>query len=183
MRPLTLPARYYTDAEVFRSELERFYFDGWIPAGREDRIQRPGDYFLVDVAGESVIVTRGESDRVRAFFNVCRHRGTRMCTAPEGGFPGRIRCPYHGWTYGLDGGLLGAPHMEESGFNRADYPLRALHVGLWDGHIFIHFGSAAPPLGDPLGGLPRKCAPLALHQPPIPRRLPYHVEAHLKLIL
>ncbi len=103
--PMTLPARYYTDPEVHRQEIERFYFGRWICAGRAERIPPPGDYFLCEVAGESVILTRDSNGVIRAFFNVCRHRGTRMCTASEGAFEGRIRCPYHGWTYGLDGSL------------------------------------------------------------------------------
>ena len=103
---MTLPAKYYTDPEIFRLEMERFYFGRWIYAGRAERIAKPGDYFLCDVAGESVIVTREG-----AFYNVCRHRGTRMCKEPEGNFAGRIQCPYHGWTYGLDGSLISAPGM------------------------------------------------------------------------
>ena len=115
---MTLPAKYYTDPEIFRSEMERFYFGRWIYAGRAERIEKPGDYFLCDVAGESVIVTREG-----AFYNVCRHRGTRMCKESEGNFAGRIQCPYHGWTYGLDGSLISAPNMGDAGFSRFDYPL------------------------------------------------------------
>ena len=88
--------------------------------GARSRIAKPGDYFLCDVAGESVIVTR---EGKAAFYNVCRHRGTRMCKESEGNFAGRIQCPYHGWTYGLDGSLISAPNMDEEGFSRFDYPL------------------------------------------------------------
>src|SRR5882724_6791578 len=133
---MTLPAQYYTDPAIFHSELERLYFGRWICVGRTERIANAGDYFLVELAGESVIVTRGADGAVRAFFNVCRHRGTRMCSDPEGAFAGRIRCPYHGWTYALDGALMGAPHMDESCFSPADYPLHAVRADIWDGHIF-----------------------------------------------
>ena len=82
---MTLPARYYTDPDIFRQEMERFYFGRWICAGRAERIRHPGDYFLCELAEESVIVTRGHGRRgSSAFYNVCRHRGTRMCTDPEG---------------------------------------------------------------------------------------------------
>src|SRR6476646_227519 len=118
---MTLPGRYYTDPDIFRAEVERFYFDRWICAGRAAEIPNSCDYFLRDVAGESVIVTRDTTGDVNAFYNVCRHRGTRMCTAAAGTFDGRIRCPYHGWTYALDGSLLGAPHMDASDFAACEY--------------------------------------------------------------
>ena len=139
---MTLPARYYTDPEIFRKELERFYFNRWICAGRESSIPNPGDYFLCELAGESVIVTRDTSGDVRAFYNVCRHRGSRMCTEQHGSLPGRrITCPYHAWSYGLDGALLGAPHAERPGFSRADYPLKSVHTEIWEGNVFLHFGT------------------------------------------
>ena len=123
--PKTLPARYYTDPELFQQEVERFFFHSWICAGRTEQIREPGEYFLRDVCGESIIVTRDTAGVLRAFYNVCRHRGTRMCTATEGKLAGRIQCPYHGWTYGLDGRLIGAPQMDEADFSRQDYPLHA----------------------------------------------------------
>src|SRR5215475_10828673 len=133
--PKTLPGRYYTDPEVFREELERFYCQTWVCAGRTEQVGNPGDYFLREIANESIIITRDRGGHIRAFYNVCRHRGTRMTTDSEGSFPGRIQCPYHGWTYGLDGKLVGAPHMDEAGgFCREDYPLNQVHAGVWDGH-------------------------------------------------
>ena len=116
---MTLPAKYYTDPEIFRSEMERFYLRpvdlrGARGADRQSRATTS----CATWPGESIIVTREG-----AFYNVCRHRGTRMCTEPEGTFEGRIRCPYHGWTYGLNGELISAPNMGEEGFSRFDYPL------------------------------------------------------------
>ena len=108
----TLPARYYTDSALFRQEIENFFFGGWICAGRADSIPNAGDYFLREIANESIIVVRSDAGAVEAFYNVCRHRGTRLCSVAEGNFAGRIQCPYHGWTYALDGRLLGAPHMD-----------------------------------------------------------------------
>jgi glycine betaine catabolism A len=94
----TLPARYYTDAEVFRREMESFFCRMWVCAGRSEQIPNPGDFFVREVAGESIIVTRDAGGAIRAFYNVCRHRGTRVCREAEGKFAGRIQCPYHGWT-------------------------------------------------------------------------------------
>jgi Rieske 2Fe-2S family protein len=181
--PLTLPARYYTDAQVFRGEMERFFFGRWIYAGREEQVSQPGDYFLCDVAGESIIVTRDAGGGPRAFFNVCRHRGTRMCTGPEGAFPGRIRCPYHGWTYALDGALIGAPHMEGTGFSRAEYPLHAVRAEVWEGHVFLNLGSGQEPLSAVLGGLPDQFAAWHMHELRRRKRIVYDVRANWKLII
>jgi Rieske 2Fe-2S family protein len=150
---MTLPGKYYTDPEIFRAEMERFYFGRWIYAGRAEMIAEPGSYFLCDVAGESVIVTREG-----AFYNVCRHRGTRMCTEPEGTFEGRIRCPYHGWTYALDGTLVSAPNMNDTSFSRFDYPLHPVACETWDGHLFLNLAAKPSPLGTQLGALPAKFA-------------------------
>jgi Rieske 2Fe-2S family protein len=179
----TLPARYYTEAGYFREELDRFYFDRWICAGRDERLRRAGDYFLCEVAGESAIVTRDEAGSVRAFFNVCRHRGTRICTAAEGAFEGRIQCPYHGWTYGLDGSLLGAPHMEQPGFCREDYPLRAVPAEVWEGHVFVHFGTPLQPVSAQLAPLTRRFAPWRMVELRLGKRIIYDVRANWKLIV
>jgi len=178
---LTLPARYYTDADLFRREMERFYFHRWICAGRVEAIPNPGDYFLRDVAGESVIVTRDASGELRAFYNVCRHRGTRLCDQPEGHFGARIVCPYHAWSYALDGCLMNAPQMEGEEFNPRDYPLHAVRTGVWDGHVFLNLGSGIPSLTDQLGDLPRKFAPWRMQELRLHKRIVYDVKANWKL--
>lgn len=183
---MTLPAAYYTDPVMFRAEIERLYFGRWICAGRAERIPNPSDFFLCDVAGESVIVTRSADGIIRAFFNVCRHRGTRMCMTPEGAFEGRIRCPYHGWTYGLDGALISAPHLEQPGFSRADYPLRQVSVDTWEGHIFLNFADFASrnrPLTAQLGDLNERFAAWRMHELRFHKRIVYDVKANWKLIV
>src|SRR4051812_15530277 len=99
----TLPAPYYTDPAHFRREMERWFHSRWVCVGRADQIPRAGDFFLREIVGESVIVVRGDDDgsggAVRAFYNVCRHRGTRLCEEAQGRFRSRIQCPYHAWTY------------------------------------------------------------------------------------
>jgi glycine betaine catabolism A len=180
---MTLPARYYTDPAIFHSELERLYFGRWICVGRTERIPNAGDYFLVELAGESVIVTRAADGAIRAFFNVCRHRGTRMCTASEGAFEGRIACPYHGWSYGLDGALIGAPHMEQPGFSRADYPLKTVAIEAWEGHIFLNFAAEPRALAAQLGELPERFAAWRMGELRMHRRIVYDVKANWKLIV
>jgi Rieske 2Fe-2S family protein len=180
--PNTLPAKYYIDRQVFQEEIERFYFSSWICAGREELIAGAGDYFLRDVAGESIILTRDGRGAARAFYNVCRHRGTRMCTDASGCFEGRIQCPYHGWTYGLDGSLIGAPHMGE-GFSREEYPLHSVSAEVWDGHIFINLTRRPESLARQLAGLPEKFAPWRMQDLRLHKRIIYDVKANWKLIV
>jgi glycine betaine catabolism A len=178
----TLPARYYTDPDLFRDEFERFYCQSWICAGRDSQIPSPGDYFLRDIGDESVIITRDGEGLLRAFFNVCRHRGTRICAQDEGRFPGRIQCGYHGWTYGLDGRLLGAPHAHDD-FCRQDYPLNRVHAEVWDGHIFINLSAEPAPLASQLEDLPRKFEHWQMADLRPYRSIAYNVKANWKLIV
>ena len=180
--PATLPARYYTDAELFRDEVERFFFQTWVCAGRTEQIACAGDFFVREIGDESIIITRDESGKVNAFYNVCRHRGTRICPTAEGKFSGRIQCPYHGWTYGLDGKLIGAPHMGE-GFRREEYPLNRVHCDEWDGHIFINLSGDSIALSDQLGPLPEKFANWHMHELRLYKRIAYDVKSNWKLIL
>jgi Rieske 2Fe-2S family protein len=178
----TLPARYYTDPELFNEELERFYCQMWICAGRANQIPTSGDYFLREFAGESIIVVRDNSGTVQAFFNVCRHRGTRICPVAEGHFAGRIRCGYHGWTYGLDGRLIGASHMHSS-FQREEYPLNRVPADIWDGHIFINLSREPAPLATQLADLPQKFSHWRMSELRLYRRMVYDVKANWKLIM
>jgi Rieske 2Fe-2S family protein len=178
----TLPARYYTDPTVFREEIESFYFGSWICAGRDAAIPNTGDYFLREIAGESLIIVRDAALGVRAHYNVCRHRGTRMCTSPQGNME-RIQCPYHGWTYGLDGRLLGAPHMDGADFSREDYPLHSAQTAVWDGHLFLHMGRDPEPLSGQLGYLPERFAAWRMQDLRLHRRIEYEVKANWKLLI
>ena len=163
--------------------MERFFCGQWICVGRADTIPEPGDYFLREIAGESLIVIRDTAGGVRVFYNVCRHRGTRICAAEAGRFAGRIQCPYHGWTYALDGRLLGAPHMEGVAFRREDYPLHAPAVGVWDGHIFIHLGRRPKPLERQLADLPKRFAAWGMAELRLGHRIVYQVRGNWKLVV
>src|SRR4051812_30818940 len=109
----TLPARYYVDPDHFLAERERFFGRMWACVGREDEIPGPGDALVREVADESLILVRDDHGEVRAYYNVCRHRGTRLLVEPGTCVGRRIQCPYHAWTYDLRGRLVAAPHMDE----------------------------------------------------------------------
>ena len=184
--PTTLPRHYFTDPAFHQRELDRFYFGRWICAGRADQIPAPGDYFTRLVGTESVIVTRDGSGDVHALFNVCRHRGTRLCSDASGHLDDRIQCPYHAWTYDLAGRLMGAPHMPP-GFRREDHGLRRAACDVWDGHVFVHmggFGEAQPaPLRDQLADLPRRFEAWHMADLRLGRRIVYDVKANWKLVI
>jgi len=193
----TLPRRFYTDPDFYRAELDRFYFGRWICAGRADQVPRAGDYFTRTLGDESIIITRDGTGAVQALFNVCRHRGTRLCEQPEGHFIDRIQCPYHNWTYDLAGRLLAAPQMEPD-FCKDEYPLHRAGCELWDGHIFVHLGltstrsdaplkgprdMGSPALSDQLAGLPERFAAWQMNDLRLGRRIVYDVNANWKLIV
>ena len=189
----TLPRRFYADPDFYRAELQRFYFNRWICAGRTDAIPRAGDYFTRTIGDESLIITRSGSGEIHALFNVCRHRGTRLCDAAEGHLTDRIQCPYHNWTYDLEGRLLAAPHMAP-GFCKDDYPLHRAGCEIWEGNIFVHLGAAsshlntpappAPPaLRDQLADLPARFAGWQMGDLRMGRRIVYDVKANWKLIV
>src|SRR5579863_6628668 len=142
---MTLDASWYISPEIFAREQERVFGREWLCVGREERIPKAGDFFTAECAGESLIVTRDSAGRVRAFYNVCRHRGSRMCEAASGHFQGAIQCPYHAWTYGLDGELKVARNMAEvAGFDRTQYPLKEAALASWEGFIFVNLDATAP---------------------------------------
>ena len=180
----TLSADYYTDPAYFQRELEQIHFKTWLYAGRCEQVSRPGDYFLVELGNESIIVLRDEDDRIHAFFNVCRHRGTRICTHSEGQFPGKIQCPYHAWTYAYDGQLTHAPLMEKTrGFTTEEYPLQPVVADTWDGHIFLHLADDPPPLIDHLADLPGTFHPWAMADLELAEQTVYSIAANWKLVI
>ena len=134
----SLPQRYFISPEVFAQEQERIFSRQWVLVGHQSQTPKPGDYFLAQVAGESLIVVRDQKSEVRGFYNVCRHRGTRL-KEDTCGHSSTIQCPYHAWTYALDGRLIGAPHMDDvPGFDKADYPLHRVNLAVWEGFIFVN---------------------------------------------
>jgi Rieske 2Fe-2S family protein len=180
----TLPARYYTDPDIFARERDRIFATMWVCAGRTEEIAAPGDFILRDVAGESVIITREKRGALAAHYNVCRHRGTRLCTEAAGHLPDRIQCPYHGWTYALDGRLLGAPHMDGvPGFTREGNSLTPAGVDEWDGHLFVTLKRSPPALSEQLRGLPERFAAWRMSELRRAYRVTYDVKANWKLLM
>lgn len=181
---MTLPSRFYTDQAHYRRETEHFFFGKWICAGRADQLPNRGDYLLRDVLGESVIVARNESGAIGAMYNVCRHRGTRICETACGTFPGSIQCPYHAWTYDLSGRLIGAPHMDDvEGFDKQGIRLKPIACEVWDGHIFINMAAAPQPLRAQLGELVERFKPWGMETLRLVHRSVYDVKANWKLII
>jgi glycine betaine catabolism A len=180
----TLPARAYTDPSWFAIEMDRVFAPMWLVAGRATELDHAGAFIRRDVAGASVLIVRTADGSIRAHHNVCRHRGTRLCIDASGTFQGSIQCPYHAWTYGLDGRLLAAPLMDEvAGFDRYDFPLRAVACEVWDGHIFINLADSPEPLAAHLGELPRRFAPYAMQDLRLVHRIDYDVAANWKLVI
>ncbi|HZX68241.1 MAG TPA: aromatic ring-hydroxylating dioxygenase subunit alpha [Candidatus Elarobacter sp.] len=178
-----LDARWYRSPDVVARERERIFARDWICAGRLERLERDGDFITADVAGESLIVVRGADARVRAFYNVCRHRGTRLCTEAAGHFSGSIQCPYHAWTYGLDGALLAARTMQEvDGFNRADYPLREASLAAFEGFVFVSVADRPEPFADAFAPLLGRFARWNVGALRTARTIAYDVASNWKLV-
>jgi Rieske 2Fe-2S family protein len=179
----TLAGEWYTSPAIFARERERIFAGSWNYVAREERVARAGDFALAEVAGESLIVTRDPSGRVRAFFNVCRHRGTRLCTEPAGRFAGSIRCPYHAWTYALDGSLTAARNMAEvPGFSRADYPLHEAPVALHDGFVFVNLAARPEPFERALGAVLARFARWNAGALRVVREIEYDLACNWKLV-
>jgi Rieske 2Fe-2S family protein len=145
----TLPQRYFISPAIFAEELGKIFATNWVLVGHQGQLAESGDYFLAEVAGESLIVAKDQRSTIRAFYNVCRHRGARLCEGKSGHITG-IQCPYHAWSYALDGRLIGAPHMNETpGFDKADFRLQPARLGLWEGFIFVNLADKATGVSDP----------------------------------
>jgi Rieske 2Fe-2S family protein len=178
----SLPQRYFVSPEIFMQEQEKIFSKQWVLVGHQSQIAKAGDYFTTEVAGESLIIVRDKRGTIHGFYNVCRHRGSRLIEN-KNGQSAAIQCPYHAWTYALDGRLIGAPHMDEvSGFDKADYSLHAVNLALWEGFIFVNLGDPAAPVAEwftPLAGKFLRWNMSALRSA---KRIEYDVRANWKLI-
>lgn len=178
---LTPPGWVFHDRGLYEREINEIYSRMWLAAGHHTRLAKPGDFFLVNIGPESIIIVADKSGQPRAFYNFCRHRGTRMVTAPSGSC--RVfKCPYHNWAYGLDGELLAAPTMDDvNGFDKADYPLRELRLESMYGFLFINLDDEAESLQQAFSDFPdlsrygtESLTRVGHHD--------YHVDANWKLI-
>lgn len=140
-----LPQVFYKDPVVFQHDMRHFVMAHWHCVGHASMVASPGDYFTVEIGGESIIIARGPDARIRALVNVCRHRGSRVCTEKQGSAKGgTFVCPYHAWTYDCSGQLVNA-RLSAEDFDKADYGLRQVPLRVCEGVIFITF--AELPLG------------------------------------
>ncbi|AZM52067.1 2Fe-2S ferredoxin [Streptomyces sp. WAC 01529] len=187
----TLPGHYYTDPALFRQEQERVFEALWFCAVRATDLDRPGAFRTVRVGRESVLVTRSRTGELRAFLNVCRHRGARLCTEEAGQLRRALQCPYHAWTYDLDGKLIAAPDLAKMpDVDRSAYGLVKVALREWLGYAWVCLadeppsfeesviGAAAERLGDVASIERYGTERLALG-----KRVTYDVRANWKLIV
>ena len=188
----TLPSSWYRSAGVFTIEKERIFCREWICVARAEEVAEAGAYRVLDVLGESVLLVRNREGKLRAFYNVCRHRGSRLCRTASAAGPGlgggisggRITCPYHQWTYDLDGRLLAAPYLTgEPGFDKSLFSLHPVGLECWGGFVFLNLSPAgALPLAEQLGAIPERVSRYPLAQLRIGHTIRYVVAANWKVI-
>ena len=156
----TIPAPWYTDARIAQLELHNVFSRTWQAVGRTSQVEKPGQYVTATVAGEPIVAVRGSDGKLRAFYNVCRHHAMTVMNEPCG-HAQHMRCPYHGWTYNLEGELRGMTEFEGvCNFDRAQNGLVPVRVETWENFIFVNLDPHAAPLHDFLGALVGLAQPL-----------------------
>jgi phenylpropionate dioxygenase-like ring-hydroxylating dioxygenase large terminal subunit len=185
-RPLleaeTLPPWCYTSEAFYRREVERIFRKVWNFVGSADQVAKPGDYFTLAFAGVPTIILRGENGTLRAFANSCRHRGSELLSGK--GNCRLIVCPYHSWSYKLDGSLNAAPEMQQTrGFDPSRHGLVPLRLESWGGFLFLNFDDNAEDLRSYLGDLPERMAPYRLEEMACVRRREYEMACNWKLFV
>jgi choline monooxygenase len=195
----TLLPEAYTSEEFFAIEQEKVFAKSWIAIGCTSQVEETGQAIVGKVAGRSIIVTRNKGGELRAFHNVCRHRAAKMldegCRVIRNN---RIRCPYHSWTYDLEGDCLGTPLFKGSdipegqrgifdmsdvkGFDKADYGLLPVRVESWGFLVFVNLDPDAAPLAEYLGDLSDRCSGYRLDEWRVVRERKYDIAANYKLI-
>ncbi len=150
----TLGRDYFVSEDIFGAEHERIFLRSWLLAGHASQLEKPGNYFLFELERESVIVLRDGAGEIRAFHNHCRHRGSKLCHDATGALDATIQCPYHAWTYGLDGALRNVPTMSEvADFDPSNYPLHRVALTNWQGFLFINLSRQPQPFAEAMPGL------------------------------
>ena len=177
---LVLPSSCYTSQEFYQQEMEGIFSKTWVLVGRKDQVAKPGDFFTCTVAEEPILVVRSRDGELRAFYNVCRHRGTQVMVGE--GNRKAFSCPYHGWTYSTEGELIGNPYYNASpSFKKEEHGLRSVQVDSWGGSVFVNLDSNAAPLLSYLGDLPQRVKAWGLEELKWTKRLSYHMACNWKL--
>jgi len=187
-RPLrqaaTLPGYLFSDPAIFDREVRTLFQKSWVCVGRSDELPGPGSYRTLEVGGSGVILVRDGEGQLRAYHNVCRHRGTRILESVSGTGLTVLQCPYHAWTYDLGGRLVGSPHMEHADeFERESYGLHPVRVEQWRGFLFLNLNSRSGSLKDFLGDFGRRAAPYPLERLRRAHRCVYEIAANWKLVV
>ena len=184
--PLTqassLPGKYFHDYHIYEEEMERIFHQSWLYLGRTEDFPEPGSFVLREVGDESAIAVRGSDGQIRSFYNVCRHRGSRVLLEDSGKLSS-IKCPYHSWTYSIEGKLIGAPHTDNlTNFDKDEYPLHPIRCETWGGFLFVNLDDGARPIREHLNLLVQKCANIPLENLKRGGRVAYDVAANWKII-
>ena len=170
---------FYASPEIFERDLEQIHFRRWLCVGHASRIPEPGDWFRYDIAGESLILVRGRDREIRALVNVCRHRGSHVCYEAEGNAP-MLVCPYHAWTYDLDGSLRSARQMSD--IDTGQYSLTRIQVRVLEGLILVCFAEDPPALDDAEVMLRDSLGRYGWGDASVAHRESYSVDANWKLV-
>jgi Rieske 2Fe-2S family protein len=188
-----LAGNYYTSSAIFAQEMQQLFGSRWLCTVHQSTLPQPGSHTLYELApskpgpepvpNESVLIMRGDDGEIRAFYNVCRHRGARL-RQTGGQLSGNcIRCPYHAWTYALDGRLLGAPNMADvAGFERGEHPLIPVSTAIWEGFVFINLDPAPVPFEQAFASILSSFAAWQIPRLVVARRVEYVVAANWKLL-
>jgi choline monooxygenase len=182
-RAATIPAAWYTDPRI--AELERLsvFSKTWQLVARTDQVRSPGEFVRATVAGEPIVVVRGNDGVLRGFYNVCRHHAAAVVTEPCGQ-ASLLHCPYHGWNYGLDGSLKGMPEFEGvENFDRAQNGLVPVRVETWECFVLVNLDEHAMPLAEFLGRLVQRVAPLGIGKLRYFDRRTYNINCNWKVFV
>lgn len=187
----TLPGSAYVDPQIFDAECARIFEDSWFCATHESDLPTPGAFRTVQVGRESILLTRSRRGELRAFYNVCRHRGARICTEESGVRARSFQCSYHAWTYDFDGRLVAAPNLTKMpDIDRTEYGLRRVHVRSWLGYVWVCLAEEPPSFEDTVEqevvdrlGTVDKIASYDVASLSVGRRIVYDVAANWKLIV
>jgi len=151
-KAVTLPPEAYGSDDLYAAEVDRIFKRGWIPLCRVEQVATPGSYYSIDILGTPLVVTRDRHSEIRVLSRNCTHRWMEVCSGA--GEANVLQCPYHLWSFGLDGHLAGAPEMKKSpGFDRNDYPLKKFRHEVWKGFVMVNFDGQAESLASQYAAL------------------------------
>jgi len=175
-----LPGKFHSDEEIYRLDLQQVWRAGWLFAGHSCEIPKAGDYFTMDVDADSIIITRGETGTIQALHNVCRHRGSMICSESSGRVT-KLVCPYHQWTYGLDGRLLACRGMPED-LEKSQFSLAPVHTREIEGLIFVSLAQNPSPFEPAFETLAPLLKPQGFRRAKVAKIVDYVVNANWKLV-